>query len=166
MDLAGIGVFLIGLAFLITAIFFARVLFRFSNMLNGVEQTVQEMPKQMNGILKETGDLIHHSQRTLADANEKMAALTPLFHIVGDVGKSTRKLTSSLVDVTEAAKKKVERVEDSNQKKRLGNVYGTVALSYYLWKKKKEREPKKLGKSLYDEGEGRALLLENQIKSN
>lgn len=166
MDLTGIGVFLIGLAFLITAIFFARVLYRFSNMLDGVEQTVQEMPKQMNGILKETGDLIHHSQRTLADANEKMAALTPLFQIVGDVGESTRKLTSSLVDVTEAAKKKVDHAETAVQKKRLGNVYGTAALSYYLWKKKKEKAPKKMDKPLYLEGEGRALIIENQMKRN
>lgn len=165
MDLTGIGVLLIGIAFLLLAIFLAKVLNNFANVIDGVDKTVQKLPDQLDDILNETGNLIHYSNDTLTDVNEKLSELTPLFQIVGDVGQSTRNLSSSLVDVTASVKKKMDdpATDVPTQNKRLGGVYGSLALSYYLMKKRKELKkgtPHKTRSKLYNAGEIRALEIE------
>ena len=138
MDLTGIGVLLIGIAFLVLAIFMARILNKVAGVLEGVEKTVEQLPKQLDNILGETGELIHNSNDTLSDVNEKLGTLTPLFQIVGDVGESTRKLSSSLVDVSKSATKKMGSAGEEVQNKRVGGLYGSTALGYYLFSKRKE----------------------------
>ena len=98
MDLVGIGVLLIGIAFLVLAIYFARVLNNLASVISGVDKTVEQLPIQLDKILNESGILLHNSDDTLADVNEKLETLTPYFRIVGDIGESTRTLSSSLVD--------------------------------------------------------------------
>lgn len=160
MDLTGIGVLLIGIALLVLAIFVARVLNNFSSILSGVDKTIEQLPDQLDSILAETGNLIHNSNNTLADINEKLGTLTPLFHIVGDVGESTRTLSSSLVDLTASAKDKMDGVDPDKQDKRLGGLYGTAALGFYAMRKSKEAK-KGTGASharnLYTEGKKRTF---------
>ena len=165
MDLTGIGVLLIGVACLLLAIFFAKVLNNFAKVIDGVDQTVQKLPGQLDDILNETGNLLHYSNDTLNDVNGKLGELTPLFQIVGDVGQSTRNLSSSLVDVTASVKKKMDdSAEDvPTQNKRLGGVYGTAALSYYVLQKRRELKKgthKNSKSKLYNAGEIRALEIE------
>lgn len=158
MDLVGIGVLLIGIALLVLAIFLARVLNNVASILNGVDKTIEQLPHQLDGILKETGNLIQNSNHTLADVNEKLGTLSPLFHIVGDVGESTRVLSSSLVDLTASAKKKMGETDEDKQDKRLGGLYGTAALGFYAMRKTKEIKKQSgvtLGKKLFGEGEKR-----------
>ena len=138
MDLTGIGVLLIGIAFLVLAIFLARILNKVAGVLEGVDKTVEQLPKQLDNILNETGELIHNSNDTLADVNEKLGTLTPLFQIVGDVGESTRTLSSSLVDVSKSATKNMGSKDEAVQNKRVGGLYGSTALGYYLFRKRKE----------------------------
>lgn len=138
MDLTDIGILLIGIAFLVLAIYVARILNKFADILEGMNKTVEQLPKQLDEVLDETGKLIHNSNDTLADVNEKLGTLTPLFHIVGDVGESTRKLSSSLVDVSKSATKKMGQADEEVQNKRLGGLYGTTALGYYLFRRRKE----------------------------
>lgn len=137
MDLTGIGVLLIGIAFLVLAIYLARILNKVAGVLEGVDKTMEQLPKQLDNILDETGELIHNSNDTLVDVNEKLGTLTPLFHIVGDVGESTRKLSSALVDVSKSATKKMGSADEEVQNKRLGGLYGSTALGYYLFQKRK-----------------------------
>ena len=125
-------------------------------VLNGVDKTVEQLPKQLDGILNETGNLIHNSNDTLADVNEKLGTLTPLFHIVGDVGESTRKLSSALVDVSTSATKKMDDADEEIQNKRLGGIYGSTALGYYLFGRRKDIKKGKL----FLEGKKRALEIE------
>lgn len=169
MDLTGLGVLLIGIAFLVLAIFFSRVLNNFSKVIDGVEKTVEQLPGQLDTILQETGNLIHHSNDTLADVNEKLGTLTPFFQIVGDVGQSTRTLSSSLVDVTASVQKKMAKAGDEpTQDKKLGGAYGSAALGYYLLQKRKElkrKSPKKTQGKFYKAGEIRALEIEHIKKS-
>lgn len=143
MSLTGVGVFLLGAGFLVLAIFIARVLNHFASILEGVNETVDQLPDQLDGVLTETGEMIRHSNETLADINEKLGTLTPLFQVVGDVGETTRKLSSSLVDVTESAKQKVVDMDEEKRKKRLGGLYGTVALSLYAVRKRKDTKKNK-----------------------
>lgn len=167
MDYTGIGVLLMGIALLVFAIYLARVLNKFANVIEGVDKTVEQLPKQLDNILKETSNIIHHSNATLVDVNEKLGTLTPYFHIVGDIGESTRTLSSSLVDVTKSAKKKMDKTDAETQNKRLGGLYGSVAIGYYLVQKRKEMKTgiaKKSESKLYRAGESKASEIE-QMKS-
>ncbi|MEK3934588.1 DUF948 domain-containing protein [Sporosarcina sp. FSL W7-1349] len=138
MGLTGVGVLLLGAGFLVLAIFIAKVLNHFSSILEGVNETVDRLPDQLDEVLAETSEMIRHSNDTLADVNEKLGTLTPLFHVAGDVGETTRKLSSSLVDVAEAAKSKVVDIDEEKRNKRLGGLYGTAALGLYAARKRKE----------------------------
>jgi uncharacterized protein YoxC len=167
MDLTGIGVLLIGIALLVLAIFVARVLNNFSSILSGVDKTIEQLPDQLDSILAETGNLIHNSNNTLADVNEKLGTLTPLFHIVGDVGESTRTLSSSLVDLTSSAKDKMDEAAPDKQDKRLGGFYGTAALGFYAMRKSKEAKKgtgARHARNLYTEGEKRTFDI-NRMKA-
>ncbi len=143
MDLTGIGVLLIGIALLVLAISLAQILNNIASILKGVDRTVEQLPEQLDDMFDETGKLLHNSNNTLADVNEKLGTLTPLFHIVGDVGESTRRLSSSLVDVSKAASNKIENDESVEQKKKIGGVYGSTVLGYYLFRKRKEQKESK-----------------------
>ncbi|PIC64620.1 general stress protein [Sporosarcina sp. P13] len=138
MDLVGIGVVLIGIAFIILAIYFAKVLQQVGNILQDVDKTVEELPRQLDGILGETGTLLKNSNNSLADLNSKIENLTPLFKVVGDLGESTHMLTSSLVDVTSSVQQKGAHTDVSDQNKKLGSIYGSAMLGYYIFKKRKE----------------------------
>jgi uncharacterized protein YoxC len=163
MDLVGIGVLLIGISFLVLAIYFARVLNNLAGVISGVDKTVDQLPNQLDKILNESGNLLHNSNDTLADVNEKLETLTPYFRIVGDVGESTRTLSTSLVDATKTVRKKMDNVDPEIQNKRLGGVYGTAALGYYLFQRRNElkREiPRRSTRKIYDVGERKAMEIE------
>lgn len=138
MDFTGIGVLLIGIGFLILSIFLAIVLSNIASVLSGVNKTVGQLPEQLDTMFDETGKLLHNSNNTLADVNEKLGTLTPLFHVVGDVGESTRRLSSALVDVSKSTKQKSENDDAAVQSKTVGSLFGSTALGYYLFGKRKE----------------------------
>jgi len=157
--LTGIGVLLIGIAFLVLSIYIAKVLNRTASILEGVSDTVEELPDQLDGVLIETGQMIKNSNETLADVNEKLGTLTPLFHIVGDVGESTRKFTSSINDFARSVKKKTNSVDEETRNNRLGGLYGSAALAFYAVRSSKERKQRAFNppSSLYKSGEQRAF---------
>ena len=135
MSLTGIGVLLIGIGFLILAIYVARVLSGIAGTLGGVNKTLDQLPNQLDGILGETGQLIRHSNDALSDVNEKLGNLTPVFEVVGDLGNTTRNLTASLHNVTDATKRKIENADEDTRNKSIGGIYGTAALGYYAVRK-------------------------------
>lgn len=143
MTLIGIGVIIIGVACVILAIFIGHILNNLASVLSSVDKTVQQFPEQLDGIMKETSNVIRESNQALADVNEKMEQLSPLFYIVGDVGNATRKLSSSFVDATNSVKTKTEAGQEVSSKNNLGGVYGGVALGYYWLKKKRDLKREK-----------------------
>ncbi|MEC5425981.1 DUF948 domain-containing protein [Virgibacillus sp. C22-A2] len=136
--LMGIGVLIIGIAFLVMAFFIAHTLYNLAGILRGIEKTVEKLPNQLDDVFKETGNLIHQSSNTIADVNDKLKQMSPLFYIVGDVGNVTRKFSSSLVDVTDSIKSKTDNGKEIAEKNKLGGVYGTFALGYYWLQKRKQ----------------------------
>lgn len=145
MTLVGVGVLLIGIAFLILAIFLGHTLNNLAGVLGGIDKTVQQFPNQLDDVMKETSNMIRESNHTLADVNEKMAQLSPLFYIVGDVGNATRKFSSSLVDVTESMKEKSETGKGIADKNKLGGLYGSFALGYYWLKQRQQLKGEEKG---------------------
>lgn len=143
MDFTGIGVLLIGIGFLILSIFLAIILSNIASILSGVNKTVGQLPKQLDQMFDETGKLLQNSNNTLSDVNEKLGTLTPLFHVVGDVGESTRRLSSALVDASKSVKSKTEDDHTEEQNKKVGGLFGSTALGYYLLRKGKEQKESK-----------------------
>lgn len=163
MSLTGIGVLLIGIAFIILSIYIAKVLNNTAGILKGVSKTIEKLPDQLDDVLLETGNLIKNSNETLSDVNEKISTLTPFFHIAGDVGESTRKIASSINDLSSTLKNKTVAVDPETKSKRLGGIYGTVALGYYAANKRKElKESGKIVRpaKLYATGKQRAFDIE------
>ncbi|MFC4025597.1 DUF948 domain-containing protein [Oceanobacillus longus] len=138
MTLVGIGVLLIGVAFIILAIFIGHALNNLAGVLSGIDKTVKQLPNQLDNVFKETGNMISESNNTLADVNDKLHQLSPLFYIVGDVGSATRKFSSSLVDVTDSMKTKTDGGKEVSDGNKLGGLYGSFALGYYWLKKRQE----------------------------
>ena len=138
MTLVGIGVLLIGVAFLVLAFFIGHALNNLAGVLGGIDKTVKELPKQLDDVFKETGNMINESNQTLVDVNDKLKHLSPLFYVIGDFGNVTRKVSSSIVDVTDSIKTKTEGGKEVAESNKLGGVYGTFALGYYWLKKRQE----------------------------
>lgn len=143
MTLVGVGVLLIGVAFVILAFFIGHALNNMAGILNGVDKTIQQLPEQLDDIFKETGNLISESNHTIADVNDKLQQLSPLFYIVGDVGKATRKFSSSLVNVTDSVKSKTDGGKEVAEKNHLGGLYGSFALGYYWLQKRRQQKQSK-----------------------
>lgn len=143
MDFTGLGVLLIGIGFLILSIFLAVILSNIASILGSVNKTVGQLPQQLDTMFDETGKLLKNSNDTLSDVNEKLGTLTPLFHIVGDVGESTRRFSSALVDASNSVKIKATEGDAEAQNKKTGGLFGSVALGYYLFKKGKGEKTSK-----------------------
>ncbi|WP_240374790.1 DUF948 domain-containing protein [Bacillus piscicola] len=137
MDLVGIGVLIVAIAFAVLVIFLIKTLNNVSQVLHGVNETVEKLPDQLDEVLKETSEVIHQSSETLEDLNEKIRTLNPLFYILSDAGEASRKLSSSLVDVTASMKKNTTEGKELIQKKDLNGVYGLASLAYFLFQKRK-----------------------------
>lgn len=140
MTLVGIGVIIIGVALLILSIFIAHTLNNLANVLKGVDKTVEQLPEQLDGIMKQTGEMISESNQTLVDLNDKVRHLSPLFYVIGDVGNITHKFTSSVANVTETLQTKTEEAKDVAKENKIGGLYGTFALGYYWLKNRKRNE--------------------------
>ncbi|UOQ95514.1 DUF948 domain-containing protein [Halobacillus shinanisalinarum] len=137
MDYLGIGILIIGIAFAILSIFLIKTLNNLADVLKGVNKTVDKLPEQLDGVMSQTTEILNNSNDTLADVNEKVRALSPLFYIVGDIGDSSRKLTSSLADMTKSMKKSTKDGNSTVKEEDVGGLYGAVALGYYLTQKRK-----------------------------
>lgn len=162
MSLAGLGVLIIGFAFLILAFFMAKALINLASVLDGVNKTVEQLPDQIDEMVKETSSLIQHGNETIVDANEKLKSLSPLFYIVGDMGEASRKLSSSLVDVSSSLKSKTTGEDNSKKQKFLSGAYSSFALGYYWLRKRKELKSES---GLYTKGHKRAEKI-NKIKQD
>ncbi|MCA1012256.1 DUF948 domain-containing protein [Halobacillus halophilus] len=145
MDYLGIGVLIIGIAFAIVSIFLIKALNNLANVLGGVRKTVDQLPEQLDSVMKETSNVLNNGNDTLADVNEKIRALSPLFYIVGDIGESSRKLTSSLVDMTHSMKESTHEGEQKINEEGWRGIYGALALTYYLTQKRKELKTARVG---------------------
>ncbi|MGP4059474.1 DUF948 domain-containing protein [Halobacillus sp. H74] len=147
MDYLGIGVLIIGIAFAIVSIFLIKALNNLAKVLGGVRKTVDQLPDQLDSVMKETTGVLHNSNDTLADVNEKIRALSPLFYIVGDIGESSRKLTSSLVDMTASIKQSTHEGEQKINEEGWRGIYGALALTYYLSQRRKALKSVQLERS-------------------
>ncbi|ASK61583.1 general stress protein [Virgibacillus phasianinus] len=138
MDWLGIGVLIIGIAFAVLVLILIKPLNNLGNMLFSITKTTDELPQNINVIIDQTKGTLATSRETLASVNDQVKELSPLFYIVGDVGRSTQKLSSKLVDVSESMKSNTESGKNFIDRHDLEGLYGVLTLGYYLAQKRKD----------------------------
>ncbi|MDA3129229.1 DUF948 domain-containing protein [Aliibacillus thermotolerans] len=148
MDLIGISILIIAIAFAVLTVFIINVLNRLSNILENTNKTIEKLPEQLDGMLKETEVVIHNSNETILDLNEKLHALNPIFYMIADAGEASRKLSSSLVDVTNTIKKSSEKGKEVTKEKDLSGIYGLLSFVYFMYQKRQTLKDIKKGKDV------------------
>ncbi|QQK77016.1 DUF948 domain-containing protein [Salicibibacter cibarius] len=139
MDLLGIAALIFAIAFAVLVVFLAKALGNLANVLSKTEVTIGKLPDQLDEITRETGTVLHNTNETILDVNEKVANLNPFFAMIGDAGEASRRLSSSLVDITESMKNRSQEATDTSHQKGLSGFYGLAAFIYFLNQKRNQK---------------------------
>lgn len=137
MDWLGIGILVIGIAFAALVLLLIKPLNNLGNVLFSVQRTTDKLPHNIDLIIDRTKDTIQTSTETLSTVNNQIKELSPLFYIIGDVGRSTQKLSASLVDTTATMKTTTRDGKNFNNSHNLEGLYGVLTLGYYLAQRRK-----------------------------
>jgi len=138
MDWLGIGVLVIGIAFLILVVFLLKPLRKLSEVLESVQKTTDHLPETLTEITGQATMVLQTSNETIANVNSQVKEISPIFHIAGDVGVAARELTSSALDKTIAFKQKTSEGKEFSQSKKYQGLYGFLSLLYFFTQKKDE----------------------------
>lgn len=138
MDWLGIGVLIIGIAFAILVLLLIKPLNNLGNLLFSVKRTTDDLPHNINLMVDQAKGTLEASKEAISNVNNQMKELSPLFYIAGDVGRSTQKLSSKLVDVSTTMKSSTEEGKNFIDRHNLEGLYGVLTLGYYLAQKRKK----------------------------
>lgn len=131
MTWVGIGLIIIGIALLALSIFLVKPLAKVSSILSDLKKTTKDLPQVAENTTREVNDALHTGVDTLKEINGQLKELTPIFHLVGDVGRATHQIASNMVNAVED----FERKETIASRKNLEGLYGLVTLSIILFQK-------------------------------
>ncbi|RKQ32276.1 DUF948 domain-containing protein [Oceanobacillus halophilus] len=132
----GIGVMVIGVALLILTIVLIKPLFKLAGVLGSLHKTTETLPQTVNELTTTAKDAIGTGVDTLNQVNTQMKELSPIFYIIGDVGRATNQLSSSIVSKVEHLKETTETTKDVSSNNNLQGFYGLIALAYLLFRQK------------------------------
>lgn len=138
MSLSGLGVLIIGIAFVILAVILGRMLLKAASTLKSADVIAQRMPQQVYRVMDETADMMRYGNDALQDLNTKMRELTPLFYLVGDLGNSTESASLWVQQQAQKLNRESDELSAETESKIGNNAYGSIALVMYLLKKRKE----------------------------
>src|SRR5699024_4291715 len=111
----GVGVLIFSIAFAVLVGYLSYTLYGLTKVINGVGKTVEQLPDQLDDVFEETGNILHESNKTVADLNEKMRALNPLFEMTEDVTEATRSFCTFLAETTNELKEKKDAAKDESR---------------------------------------------------
>ncbi|MCM3637509.1 DUF948 domain-containing protein [Sporosarcina luteola] len=132
MDWLGIGVLLIGIAFLTLTCFLIKPLRKMSDALDGLKQTTDRLPRMVDDLSKQTAEVMQLGNATIATVNEQVKEVSPFFHIIGDTGTATRKLTLSAIEKMNALKDKTSKASDFTTREKYEGIYGILSFIFFL----------------------------------
>ncbi|WP_156291800.1 DUF948 domain-containing protein [Oceanobacillus salinisoli] len=132
----GIGILVIGVALLILSILLIKPLFRLAGVLGSLQKTTDTLPKTVEDLTNQTSNAIGTGVDTLNQINIQVKELSPLFHILGDVGRATNRLSSSITGKVDHIREKTETSKNVSSTKNLDGFYGFIALAYLLFRRK------------------------------
>jgi len=138
LDWAGIGVLIIGIAFAILTFFLIKPLRKLSDALDGVKQTTDRLPHVVDDLSKQTTEMMQLSSTTISNVNEQVKEVSPFFHILGDTGEATRKLTHAALVKANALKTETDRASNFTKQEKYEGIYGILSFIFFLSERKKE----------------------------
>lgn len=90
------GLLLIAIAFLIVAIYLAFVMTKSSRFLLTVTHTVKDVEAELDESLEQLYGILHETEQLATDVQVKLAATTPMFETIENVGRSSRYLSEEV----------------------------------------------------------------------
>ncbi len=138
MDWLGIGVLLIGIAFLILVIVLMKPISKLSNVLGSIQDSTDRLPEQVDTIVKQATEALHSSNSTIQNVNDQVHEVSPVFQIVGDAGEASRAFTSSALSKVTSLKQRTDIAKDFSTQEKYRGIYGLAAFVFFLSQRKKE----------------------------
>jgi len=140
MDWLGIGVLIIGVAFLVLTLLLIKPLRKLTDALDGVKQTTDRLPQVVDDISKQTSEVMELGYTTIANVNDQVREVSPFFHIIGETGDATRKLTLSALKKTNDLKTETGKASDFTKREKYEGVYGILSFIFFLSQRKKMKK--------------------------
>ncbi|WP_438318618.1 DUF948 domain-containing protein [Sporosarcina sp. FA9] len=136
MDWLGIGVLIIGIAFMILVFLLIKPLMKLTTVLESLQKTTDQLPSMLSDVTGQASEVFQKGNETLVNVNNQVKEINPLFQIVQDAGEASRDFSEMALEKTFALKKNTSEAKEFTQRKRFQGLYGLLAFVYYLSQKK------------------------------
>lgn len=136
MDWLGIGVLIIGIAFLILVFVLIKPLMKLTTVLESLQITTDQLPTILTDVTGQATEVFKKGNETLVNVNNQVKEINPLFQIVNDAGEASRDFSEMALEKTFTLKKKTSEAKEFTQRKRFQGLYGLLAFVYYLSQRK------------------------------
>lgn len=137
MDWLGIGVLIIGIAFLMLVFFLIKPLNKISGVLDNLQKTTNNLPNTLTDITAQTTTILRTGNETIENVNNQVKEFQPLFKIVGDVGESSQQLTATALEKTMSLKQNTSAANELSHRKKYEGLFGLLSVIFYLSENKK-----------------------------
>lgn len=138
MDWLGIGVLLLGIAFMVLVIMLIKPLKKISILLENVEKTTKQLPDSFVSITDQTISILKEGNDTIINVNNQVKELRPIFEIVNGIGVASQELTKDALEKTMALKQKTNQAASFTHQKQYEGLFGLLSLFYYISQKKNQ----------------------------
>ena len=138
MDWLGIGVLIIGIAFVIVVIFLLKPIIKLASVLESLQQTTDRLPEVLDNVSSQASTTLQLSNATLGNVNEQVREITPFFHIIGNAGKEAENFTSAALNKTEAFKQQTAGAKEFVTSKKYEGVFGLLSFLFFLSQKRQD----------------------------
>ncbi|GLO64383.1 MULTISPECIES: DUF948 domain-containing protein [Oceanobacillus] len=128
----GIGLIIIGIAFLGIAGALFKPLMKLADLFQSVQKTTDQLPETVETITSQATDVLGTGIDTLQQVNQQIKELSPIFHLIGDAGRATNRLTSSVLKTADGLQEKTEEANAMIGSKNLQGIYGLATIGYFL----------------------------------
>lgn len=136
MDWLGIGVLIIGIAFAGLTLLLIKPIRKLTEALDGVKQVSERLPQLVDDLSHQTTEVMQSSNATFATVNEQVKEVSPLFHMIGDTGEATRKLTLSALGKANGLKSNTSEASEFTRREKYEGLYGLLSFIYFLSERK------------------------------
>jgi uncharacterized protein YoxC len=137
----GIGLIIIGIALLALAVILIKPLNKAASVLSDVKKTTEDLPGTVNDISTQAKEALNTGVDTVQQINMQLKELTPIFYLVGDVGRATQQLSSNMVDAVYDFEKR--ETESFASRRNLEGLYGAATLVVMAVQKAREYNQEK-----------------------
>jgi uncharacterized protein YoxC len=133
----GIGLIIIGIAFFGLVILLVKPLNKLAGVFSSLQETTDALPQNITEITSEVKDAIGSGKDTLHQVNEQLKELSPMFHIIGDAGRATNHLSSSMADAVMKLEGSTTEASEFTHRNKLEGLYGALTLGYFIFQRGK-----------------------------